>query len=55
MMRGKCPKERCDMKLMLASDIHGSAKWCAAMLDAWKAEALEKAVYHKEAYAYVGK
>lgn len=23
--------------------------------DAWKAEALEKAVYHKEAYAYVGK
>ena len=32
------------MKLMLASDIHGSAKWCAAMLDAWKAEAPERLV-----------
>ena len=26
------------MKLMIASDIHGSAKWCAAMLDAWRRE-----------------
>ena len=26
------------MKLMIASDIHGSARWCAAMLDAWRAE-----------------
>ena len=26
------------MKLMIASDIHGSAKWCAALLDAWRAE-----------------
>lgn len=26
------------MKLMIASDIHGSAKWCARMLEAWRAE-----------------
>ena len=26
------------MKLMIASDIHGSAKWCARLLDAWRAE-----------------
>ena len=26
------------MKLMIASDIHGSAKWCRRMLEAWKAE-----------------
>ena len=26
------------MKLMIASDIHGSAKWCAALLDAWRRE-----------------
>ena len=26
------------MKLMIASDIHGSAKWCAKMIEAWKAE-----------------
>ena len=27
------------MKLMIASDIHGSAKWCERMLDAWRREA----------------
>ena len=27
-----------DMKWMIASDIHGSARWCARMLDAWRAE-----------------
>ena len=26
------------MKWMIASDIHGSAKWCARMLDAWRNE-----------------
>ena len=26
------------MKLMIASDIHGSAYWCEKLLDAWKAE-----------------
>lgn len=26
------------MKWMIASDIHGSARWCRAMLDAWNAE-----------------
>ena len=30
------------MKLMIASDIHGSAKWCARMLEAWRAEAPER-------------
>ena len=28
-----------EMKLMIASDIHGSARWCARLLDAWRAEA----------------
>lgn len=27
------------MKWMIASDIHGSAKWCARLLEAWRAEA----------------
>ena len=27
------------MKWMIASDIHGSAKWCARLMDAWRAEA----------------
>ena len=27
------------MKLMIASDIHGSSKWCEKMLDAWRREA----------------
>ena len=27
------------MKLMIASDIHGSAKWCEKMLEAWRREA----------------
>ncbi len=26
------------MKLMIASDIHGSAHWCEKLLDAWEAE-----------------
>ena len=26
------------MKLMIASDIHGSAKWCEQMIAAWRAE-----------------
>lgn len=26
------------MKWMIASDIHGSAKWCAKLIDAWKQE-----------------
>ena len=32
------------MKLMIASDIHGSAKWCARMLEAWRHEAPERLV-----------
>ena len=32
------------MKLMIASDIHGSAKWCARMLEAWRTEAPERLV-----------
>lgn len=32
------------MKLMIASDIHGSARWCSAMLDAWRAERPEKLI-----------
>ena len=32
------------MKLMIASDIHGSAKWCARMLEAWKAEGAPRLV-----------
>ena len=30
------------MKLMIASDIHGSAKWCRAMLDAFHMEKADK-------------
>ena len=26
------------MKLMIASDIHGSARWCERMLEAWRSE-----------------
>lgn len=26
------------MKMMIASDIHGSAYWCAKLIEAWKAE-----------------
>ena len=26
------------MKLMIASDIHGSARWCERLLEAWRAE-----------------
>lgn len=26
------------MRWMIASDIHGSAKWCARMIEAWRAE-----------------
>ena len=26
------------MKIMIASDIHGSAKWCAKLIEAWKQE-----------------
>ena len=32
------------MKLMIASDIHGSAKWCEKMLEAWRREAPERLV-----------
>ena len=32
------------MKLLIASDIHGSAKWCGALLEAWRAEAPERLV-----------
>ncbi|MBQ6595467.1 MAG: phosphodiesterase [Clostridia bacterium] len=30
------------MKLMIASDIHGSAVWCRRMLEAWEREAPER-------------
>jgi len=30
------------MKLMIASDIHGSAKWCRRMIEAWKTEQPDK-------------
>jgi len=30
------------MKLMIASDIHGSARWCRAMLDACRAEGADR-------------
>ena len=30
------------MKLMIASDIHGSARWCRAMLDAWREERADR-------------
>ena len=32
------------MKLMIASDIHGSAKWCERMLEAWRAERPDRLV-----------
>lgn len=32
------------MKLMIASDIHGSAKWCEKMIEAWKKEQPEKLI-----------
>ena len=32
------------MKLMIASDIHGSAKWCEMMLKAWQQETPERLV-----------
>ena len=30
------------MRWMIASDIHGSAKWCGRLLDAWRAEKPER-------------
>ena len=30
------------MRWMIASDIHGSAKWCERLLDAWRAEKPER-------------
>lgn len=30
------------MKWMIASDIHGSAKWCERMIEAWRAERPER-------------
>jgi len=30
------------MKLMIASDIHGSAYWCAKLIDAWKGEGMPR-------------
>ena len=30
------------MKWMIASDIHGSAKWCARMIEAWRAASPER-------------
>ena len=32
------------MKLMIASDIHGSAVWCEKLLEAWREEAPERLV-----------
>ena len=32
------------MKLMIASDIHGSARWCERMLAAWRREAPDRLV-----------
>ena len=32
------------MKLMIASDIHGSARWCERMLEAWRREAPERLI-----------
>ena len=32
------------MRLMIASDIHGSAKWCERLLEAWKRERPERLV-----------
>lgn len=30
------------MKIMIASDIHGSAMWCGRLLDAWKKEGMPR-------------
>lgn len=32
------------MKLLIASDIHGSAFWCRKLMEAWEAEAADKLV-----------
>ena len=32
------------MKLMFASDIHGSASWCKKLLDAYEEEKCEKLI-----------
>ena len=32
------------MKWMIASDIHGSAKWCDRLMDAWRAEKPERLI-----------
>ena len=32
------------MKWMIASDIHGSARWCRAMLDAYRREGAQRLV-----------
>jgi len=32
------------MKWMIASDIHGSAKWCARLLDTWRAAAPDRLI-----------
>ena len=32
------------MKLMIASDIHGSAKWCGRMIEAWRRERPDRLV-----------
>ena len=32
------------MKLMIASDVHGSAKWCERMIEAWRQEQPERLV-----------
>ncbi len=32
------------VKLMIASDIHGSARWCERMLEAWRREAPERLI-----------
>ena len=41
------------MKLMIASDIHGSAKWCGRMIEAWRRERPDRLVllpYHTQAF-----
>ena len=30
------------MKLMIASDIHGSAYWCEKLLEAWRGEGMPR-------------
>ena len=32
------------MKWMIASDLHGSAKWCGRLMDAWRAERPERLI-----------